>query len=87
MKKLKRQKLSKEKEETYVRVIMPNQKEETYVRVIMPHKKEGWFCFTEFEIPLSVLESKSKVVSVSDPDVFAIFKDQVTCRLRSIFGI
>lgn len=61
--------------------------EEVLVKVIYPHKEEGWFCFTEYEIPLSMLQNYGKVISKTNPDIFAIFKDQVTYKIRDLFGL
>ena len=66
-----------------------NQKSEPpkLVRVVYPHKEEGWFCFSEYEIDEAVLLSEGKLLSKTNPDIFAIFKDQVMWKIRDIFGL
>jgi hypothetical protein len=57
------------------------------VKIIHPHREEGWFVFTEYEIPLNILEEHGVVLSKTNPDIFAIFKDQVIWKIRDIFGL
>lgn len=57
------------------------------VSVILPKREEGWFCFTEYQIPLSVLEKEGKVLTKSTPDLFAIFKDQMIWKVRDLFNL
>ena len=57
------------------------------VRVLRPHREEGWFCFTEYELPLELLEKEGKVLNKTNPDIFSVFKDQVIEKLRNIFQI
>jgi hypothetical protein len=55
--------------------------------VIYPHKEEGWFCFSEYELPFEVLKEHGKLTAKTNPDIFAIFKDQVTLKVRDILGL
>lgn len=57
------------------------------VKVIKPHREEGWFVFTEYEIDEEILETHGKVIHKTNPDIFAIFKDQLVNRILSIFEL
>lgn len=57
------------------------------VKVILPTKEQGWFSFIEIEIDEKVLLSNGKITIKSEPDIFAIFKDQVIVKMREIFKI
>lgn len=61
-------------------------KPDEMVRVIRPHREDGWFSYTEYEIPLSVLEEQT-VISKIQPDLFPQMKDQLVWKIRDIFGI
>ena len=62
-------------------------KEPEMVLVILPRKAEGVFAFTEYKIPLEILEKHGEVTVKSNPDIFAIIKDQLTHKVMDIFGL
>jgi hypothetical protein len=57
------------------------------VRVVFPHKEEGWYVFSEYEIDESVLKEQGTLISKTNPDIFAIFKDQLLWKVRDILGL
>lgn len=65
----------------------PQSKEPEMVLVILPRKAEGVFAFTEYKIPLEILEKHGEVTVKSNPDIFAIIKDQLTHKVMDIFGL
>lgn len=65
----------------------PKAPQSELVSVILPQRSEGWFCFTEYQIPLAVLEKEGKLVSKTNPDLFAIFKDQMIWKVRDLFNL
>lgn len=56
-------------------------------RVVLPHREAGWFCFTEYEVPVDLLEKEGKVISKTNPDIFSVFTGQLIEKARNIFGI
>lgn len=57
------------------------------IKVLAFSKKEGWFVFTEYELPESILKKHGKQVSEMQPDIFPIFKGLLVQKARDIFGI
>jgi len=60
---------------------------EEMVKVIRPLREDGWFCYEEYEIPLSVLVQKGERKSKSLPELFYVFQDQVNQKIRSFFDL
>ena len=58
----------------------------TKVNVIKLSKSEGAYGYTIYEIPESVLLKNSEVLEKSEPDVYAIFVNNIIGATRRIFG-
>lgn len=61
-------------------------KKQEIVKVIRLIKQGGGYGYEEIEIPLDTLKS-GKVISKSEPDIYAIFVNQLTKLTRDIFEI
>ena len=55
-------------------------------KVIHLIKKDGGYGYVEIELPQEVVES-GKVLSRSEPDIYAIFVNEMTKKTRDIFEI
>lgn len=60
---------------------------EEKIKLLAFTKAEGWFVMEEYELPKSVIEKYGKLVSKTQPDIFAIFKEQVISKIRDFYGI
>lgn len=61
-------------------------KDETQ-RVIAFYKDHGAYGLYEVELPKAVIEKHGKLISKSEPDVFAVLVTHLTKKAREIFGI
>lgn len=57
------------------------------VKVIQLVREHGGYGYVEYEISLDLLKAHGKVLDKSEPDIYAIFVNQVTKKTRDIFGI
>lgn len=57
------------------------------VNVLNFTKSEGWFVMNHYEIPNSILEKYGRLVSKTEPDIFAIFKEHVINKIRDFYGL
>ena len=58
----------------------------TKVQVIRLIKGEGAYGLTIYELPESVLNQHATVVEKSEPDVYAIFVNNIINATRRLFG-
>lgn len=58
----------------------------TKVQVIRLTKGEGAYGLTIYELPGSVINEHAEVVYKSEPDVYAIFVNNIISATRRIFG-
>ena len=57
------------------------------VRILRPHREEGWFCLSEYEIPVDLLEKEGKLVDKTNPDIWSVFENHFIDKARKIFQI
>jgi len=64
-----------------------SEESESNIRVIAPSRQDGWYMFTEYDIPESVLKKHAVVISKSEPETFSVLHNQIISKVREIFGI
>lgn len=57
------------------------------VKVIQLKREGSGYGFVEYEIPAEALEEHGKITHTSEPDIYAIFVNQLTKRSRELFEI
>lgn len=61
--------------------------EKKNVTVLSFFVKEGAYGIEEYEIPAEILKKHGKKVKSPEPDIFAIFVNNLTKRSRELLGI
>lgn len=57
------------------------------VKVLKFIRDEGAYGFIEYEISEDLLSQEGKELDASQPDIFAIFINNLTKKCRDVFGI
>jgi hypothetical protein len=65
---------------------LSDQTDEKYIKVISLNRSEGAYGYTVHEISEKALYANSEVVEKCQPDVYAIFVNNIISLTRSLFG-
>ena len=57
------------------------------VKVLTLVKEDGAYGFVEIEINEDVIKKQGKVTEMCQPDIFAVFMNNITKKCRDSFGI
>jgi hypothetical protein len=61
--------------------------EKEMINILAFTKAEGWFVMQEYQISKDMLEKHGKLISKTEPDIFAIFKEHVINKIRDFYGL
>lgn len=61
--------------------------EKKVVKLLAFSVKDGAYGMVEYEIPEDVLKKQAKVISKTEPDIFAVFVNNITKKSRELLGI
>ncbi len=61
--------------------------EDTLVKVIKLCRSEGSYGYIVHEIPETILNEHSEIVDKCEPDIYAIFKNNIISLTRRLFGL